>query len=302
MQSRQLLAASGDPVYELARNTHEPPLLHIPSTTSVGSQTSLVAANTVFPDGNIIVSADYTGQIKVFRQDCAWAFRKPEMSDTASIRLRARSTLARASSSSVRPSGWLMKRNSLTNTSRAASTHSRNSVEGNSVHTNASQQNLALPNASPTIKPNGRQASPSPTRRGLGLFDRGRTASRQQQDPTRLTTPSPASLNRKKSTAKDRLMLQEDGQSLAYYNLDAHRVVSNYTDRSTSVSPIRRRGSLSSGPSDSDEGSSFVDAPEHLSTDDMICKNCGARTFHAFKVQNGPHKGETKLRCSVYVL
>ena len=272
------------------------------------SQASSVPAQTFFPDGNIIVSADYTGQIKVFRQDCAWASRKPEAADTASVRLRARSTLARASSSSVRPSGWIMRRNSHTAPSITGSTHStsrRNSTDANSVPTNSSRQNLEIPNTSPTLRANGRNASPSPTRRAFGIFDRGRTVSRGQ-DPTRLTTPSPASLSRKRSTAQDRLMLQEDGQSMAFYNLNAHRVNSPSTDRSASLSPVRRRGSVSSEETDSDiddeEAKSFVDAAERLSTDDMVCKNCGARTFNAFKVQNGPHKGETKLRCSVYVL
>jgi len=69
-----------------------------------------------------------------------------------------------------------------------------------------------------------------------------------------------------------------------------------------SVSPARR-GSVSSGHSDeeldAEEAKSFVDAEERLSNDDMVCKNCGARTFNAFKVQTGPLKGETKLRCSV---
>jgi hypothetical protein len=46
------------------------------------------------------------------------------------------------------------------------------------------------------------------------------------------------------------------------------------------VSAIRQHaGSVSSGYSESelddDEAASFVDAPERLSTDDMICENCG---------------------------
>lgn len=100
-------------------------------------------------------------------------------------------------------------------------------------------------------------------------------------------------------------MLQEDGQSMAFYNLSAQRRDTGYTDRSASVSPVAaRRGSVSSGHSlDSvEEAKSFVDAEERLSSDnDMVCRNCAARTFNAFKVQSGPHKGETKLRCSVYV-
>jgi hypothetical protein len=100
-------------------------------------------------------------------------------------------------------------------------------------------------------------------------------------------------------------MLQEDGQSLAFYSLSGQRRGTDYTDRSASVSPVAgRRGSISSGHSlDSvEEAKSFVDAAERLSIDnDMVCRNCAARTFNAFKVQSGPHKGQTKLRCSVYV-
>jgi WD repeat-containing protein 44 len=288
-------------VYELCKSPLDTPLLPTPSTSSVASQTTPVPGHAIFPDGNIIVSADYTGQIKVFRQDSAWSFRKPEMSDTASIRLRAMSSLGRGSSNSIRPSGFLPRRNSQVTTSRAPSIHSaasiRESVDGSTAPTNSSQQNLAVPSPTATSKPNGRNASPSPTRKGLSLFDRGRAAA-HQQDPTRLTTPSPSS-NRKPQTAQDRLMLQEDNQSMAYYNLNTHRVSSAATERSNSLSPVRRRGSLSSDASDSDEATSFVDAPERFSTDDMVCKNCGGRTFNAFKVQSGRHKGETKLRCSV---
>ena len=72
-QSRQLLAGSGDPVYELNKGLLGSQLSLSASTTSIVSQSSSaqLTPSTVYPDGNIIVSADYTGQIKVFRQDSA---------------------------------------------------------------------------------------------------------------------------------------------------------------------------------------------------------------------------------------
>jgi hypothetical protein len=166
-QSRQLLAGSGDPVYELCKGQAETPLHPNASSSSIASQNGPLLPYTFHPDGNIIVSADYTGQIKVFRQDCAWAHRKPEATDAASIRLRARSTVGRGSSSSIRPSGWI-RRNSQATNSRAGSTHSssrRNSID---QATNSSQ-NLEVPKASP-VQSNGRDPSPSPTRR-LGFYD-----------------------------------------------------------------------------------------------------------------------------------
>ena len=309
-QSRLLLAGSGDPVYDLCKGHQGLHLAPTASTTSVASQLSAAQASTFHADGNIVVTADYTGQIKVFRQDCAWAHRKADMSDTASIRNRAKSSLARGSSSSVRPSGFANWRNSTT-ASRSGSTHSssrRNSVSSVTTPTNASQtalagKNLDVPKSGTKVRSNGRGTSPSPTR-GPGLLaPRGRTSN--QQDDTRLRSASSDSMTRKKSTPQDRLMLQEDGQSLAFYSLSGQRRGTDYTDRSASVSPIAgRRGSISSGHSlDSvEEAKSFVDAAERLSVDnDMVCLNCAARTFNAFKVQSGPHKGQTKLRCSVYV-
>jgi hypothetical protein len=305
-QSRHLLAQSGDPVYQLCcppPPSH--PLTHTTSTTSVASQVSSAQGlpqAAFHADGNIIVSADYTGQIKVFRQDCAWSQRKADNSDTASIRLRGKSNLARGSSSSMRPSGMLNIR-SNTAGSRAGSTRSssrRNSNEAPSLPTNSSQttlpKNLELPKVGSVTAANG---SSSPTRGRQAT-----TASQRQQDPNHLTTPSPDRVTRQKSTVQERLMLQEDGQSLAFYHLPPQRRDDSVSDRSVSISPIRR-GSISSGHSSEgidEEARSFVDAEERLSSsDDMVCKNCGARTFNAFKVQHGPLKGETKLRCSVYV-
>jgi WD repeat-containing protein 44 len=300
-QSRVLLAGSGDPIYELCRG-QETPLHPNASTSSIASQTNNNPhlPYTFHPDGNIIVSADYAGQIKVFRQDCAWTRRKPDPSDTASLRLRGRTAMGKGSSSSIRPSGWI-HRNSQATGSRTGSTHSssrRNSVD--TTGTPTSQKNLEIPRTSPS-RVNGREASPSPSRH-FGLF-KGRGKS--SVDSTHLTPPS-LNTSRKKSTAGDRLLLQENGQSMAFWNLHSHpaQTSAQTSDRSASVSPIpRRNGSASSGNSgselDDEEAKSFFDARERLSADDMVCDDCGARTFNAFKVQSGPHKGETKLRCSV---
>lgn len=308
-QSRHLLAQSGDPVYQLCSPMPPPnPLSHTASTTSVASQVSTaqgVSQTAFHSDGNIIVSADYTGQIKVFRQDCAWSQRKADNSDTASIRLR-KANLTRASTSSIRPSGMLNLR-SNTVSSRAGSTRSssRRNSDAPSLPTNSSQitlpKTLEAPKPGSVSRANARGASPSPTR---GQKATTTNPTPPQQDPNHLTTPSPDRVTRQKSTVQERLMLQEDGQSLAFYHIPAQRRDDSVSDRSVSRSPIRR-GSISSGHSTEtidEEARSFVDAEERLSSsDDMVCKNCGARTFNAFKVQNGPLKGETKLRCSVYV-
>lgn len=49
-------------------------------------------------DGNIIVTADFSGSIKVFRQDCAWSKRKNDDADRASIFSKRKGRLSRTGS------------------------------------------------------------------------------------------------------------------------------------------------------------------------------------------------------------
>lgn len=102
-KTRQLLSASGDPLYDLC---NPPPVTlisrtqsqassmaptegspqpdsYIPSTpatpditrTTKPEETPAYIARCAHPDGNIIVTADFMGHIKVFRQDCAYQNR-----------------------------------------------------------------------------------------------------------------------------------------------------------------------------------------------------------------------------------
>ncbi|KAK7617215.1 WD40-repeat-containing domain protein [Phyllosticta citricarpa] len=94
-KTRQLLGGSEDPVYDLC---NPPPVTLVSRTESVSSkpnsengsvqgtpkasnfkraqETPAYIARSVHADGQIIVTADYTGCIKVFRQDCAFIKRK----------------------------------------------------------------------------------------------------------------------------------------------------------------------------------------------------------------------------------
>ncbi|KAF3902855.1 hypothetical protein AA313_de0207410 [Arthrobotrys entomopaga] len=114
-KTRQLLGHSGDPIYDLC---NPPPVTLISRSESFASSIkspSVTAAvlrgrdPTAYPsekinsskpkpaeespayvarslhlDGNIIVTADYNGKIKVFRQDCAYLKRKNESWETSS--------------------------------------------------------------------------------------------------------------------------------------------------------------------------------------------------------------------------
>ena len=125
-RTRRLLAQSEDPIYDLC---NPPPVSLIgdgsafsqeqtgssgsvkeqqPSPT--GQRNTAREARQSHMGGNIIVTADYLGQIKILRQDCAFQKRRYDLFDSASVfsknRLLGRSgtTTARTSMSSARNS------------------------------------------------------------------------------------------------------------------------------------------------------------------------------------------------------
>lgn len=108
VQTRQLLSASSDPIYDLC---NPPPVTLLPwdeaaatmsqaALSDAGSQdkeqnpdkpppkkpeyTPAYLARTAHPGGNIIVTSDDQGVIKVFRQDCAFAKRRHDSWETGS--------------------------------------------------------------------------------------------------------------------------------------------------------------------------------------------------------------------------
>ena len=103
-RTRQLLGASGDPLYELcnppavtlisrseshssrAPTDHDNPDPSTQTTPAISAsefdnssnrpeESAAYIARSTHPNGNIIVTADYMGHIKVFRQDCAYQKR-----------------------------------------------------------------------------------------------------------------------------------------------------------------------------------------------------------------------------------
>ncbi|KAK5706478.1 hypothetical protein LTR97_001467 [Elasticomyces elasticus] len=90
-KTRVHLGKSNDPVYDLC---HPPPVTLMSRGERAESQASSRAPSippasltprSTHSEGNIIVTADFEGRIKVFRQDCAYSKRKVEDSDKSSI-------------------------------------------------------------------------------------------------------------------------------------------------------------------------------------------------------------------------
>lgn len=134
MKSRILLSGSGDPVYDLCNpppvtllSREESILPSTPRATSEAGnrdsitvpvedfqepqikrpeQSSAYLARSNHNDGNIIVTADYLGRIKVFRQDCAYQKRRNDQWETSSqfskkMRVRSSSIMTRQSGGSL---------------------------------------------------------------------------------------------------------------------------------------------------------------------------------------------------------
>ena len=119
-KTRQLLSSSGDPLYDLC---NPPPVTlisrsqsqvssipptegspqpdsHIPSTPATPNvsratrpeESPAYLARCAHPDGNIIVTADFMGHIKVFRQDCAYQNRLRNQDSALSKKMLGRTS------------------------------------------------------------------------------------------------------------------------------------------------------------------------------------------------------------------
>ncbi|KAG4434459.1 hypothetical protein IFR05_010069 [Cadophora sp. M221] len=133
--SRQLLSASGDPIYDLCNPPPVTLLSREESNASIprpGSEkrhsdpisepvkTPAYLARSSHNDGLIIVTADYLGSIKVFRCDCAYQKRRNDHWETSSA----------FSKKVIKRSGSIMTRNS-------GGSHSRRNSQSQSSLTSA---------------------------------------------------------------------------------------------------------------------------------------------------------------------
>jgi WD40 repeat protein len=149
MKSRQLLSVSGDPLYDLcnpppvtllSREESNASSMPVPASESDKRRSDAISesqfrrpeespaylARCAHMDGNIIITADYQGCIKVFRQDCAYQKRR-NILETGSM--FSKKMLGRSSS--------IMTRNSTGGSrSRGNSVSRRNSVSRTSNHSN----------------------------------------------------------------------------------------------------------------------------------------------------------------------
>lgn len=100
-KTRELLAASGDPIYDtVQRNSQQRPSA---GSSNLNPEHANDHHSYLSPtDGNIIISADYTGCIKIFRQDSAAHFRHKVDDRSETLSTRSKSVMRHSSIRSSR--------------------------------------------------------------------------------------------------------------------------------------------------------------------------------------------------------
>ncbi|KAL8722402.1 MAG: hypothetical protein Q9181_007496, partial [Wetmoreana brouardii] len=266
-RTRQLLSASGDPLYDLC---NPPPVTltsrseshfsrapaengivegSIPATPAISAsefersgskpeESPAYIARSGHPGGNIIVTADYMGHIKVFRQDCAYQKR---LRNDANF---SKKMLGRANSVATRHSNRSTRRDSLSSTSQHPSSDRINSWRQSISNNNsASLDSLRRPpnrSASPRKSTFGHPSSPAiPRTNSTGTPNQ--TATTLSSSPISLhrfsnetnpttttkTSPVPPLADEERSYSHlapeiNPLMLQGD-QSYMFWNKSAYR-------------------------------------------------------------------------------
>lgn len=353
-KTRQLLSASGDPLYDLcnpppvtlisrAQSQASPvpptedgrqPDPSVPPTPAASEPTKpeespAYLARCAHPDGNIIVTADFLGHIKVFRQDCAYqnrlrnndsAFSKKMLGRTNSVMTKnskgsRRGSLQLGHPSSERILSW---RQSISSNNGSLDNFRINRHRSTSPHKSMGQASLQSTNhhpsqasmTSPSLHSTSQQ--PSPKR----LSDGSKSPSTDSAQPIRTDD----------AKMSNPLMLHGE-QSYMFWNQNVYRAQGAATPHlgsnsssgnhhdcmngTNSSQPTRATGSSNAsmdGPHSylgvpiareitavsrlsSDEES---DGRERLPRDEaeVICRNCGGKSF---RVRIGGAQGRKQI-------
>ncbi|KAK9362875.1 WD40-repeat-containing domain protein [Lipomyces starkeyi] len=246
MKTIQLLSQSGDPVYDLCM----PPPVTLLATEENSGRSEFAKPRArpknppkSHPNGNIIVTADQTGHIKIFRQDCAYEKRK--QTDEAAALL----SKTAISSSGTRPS-------------TLATVSPSNSI--------ASPVNPTP--SPPTSRSTIRSSSMSNASRSFSRL--GRRKSREVNPMTPTTTQS--SVQGTQPTSLIESAVRHD-PSLAYYRDSIEAPIDRQPVDYNLLSPTAR--TFSNGFfSESDESG---DEDNVHTADELTCSRCGGQSFKA---------------------
>jgi WD40 repeat protein len=325
-KTKQILGFSEDPIFD----TCNPPPVTLGGSKDNENQRNSVAskqaqesptyvARANHPGGNIIIVADYSGKIKVLRQDCAYHKRRYESWDTHSTisrRLLRRTNSARHSiassigkeSSHKTPSERILSwRNSVVgHTDRKSGTHPGTRTRSPSPRRFADRSQYSSPRRGDS-RSGFTSPPPSAYKNSTEYKTSLDSGDSNAEIPTRSALANGAKMPQsapswiaKRQDPDNPLWLQGD-HSYAFYNkiardaLAAHnRQSPRHLDPNRLSIPGRRQPSVGSILS-SDYASSTGEGEE--AEDVLRCDHCGSTNFRATKGRNGKQR-LVCVRCS----
>ncbi|KAL1855988.1 hypothetical protein Plec18170_003855 [Paecilomyces lecythidis] len=333
-KTKQLLSFSGDPIYDLC---NPPPITLGPQpesrissrsrtdsgalrkddlapgsgkTDSVNTTKALESPNylsrSAHPNGNIIIAADYSGRIKVFRQDCAYQKRRSESWETNSTfsrKILGRTNSARHSiassigKESKTPSERIIswrdsvigtEISSIDNLRAAAGLRTRSSSPRKSMAQLSRYSSPVAPAAVVPESPSTSAHSPPPSAPKSSMdspssstMDAARSFHTAETDPS-----SPSRAERRPEGAS---VLMDGTQSHAFWNKSAQAAQAASARRAASaldphfLSPTGRQYSVASALS-SDCSSLTGEQDEN---EVLRCTNCKGTNFRATRTREG---------------
>lgn len=282
-------------------------------------------------EGNIIVTADFTGRIKVFRQDCAWSKRRSDDWDKASVfskrapsgkQGRTPSVTTKASQKSLRsgrdststqaPSDRILSwRQGIASTPNInGSVRSSNATRSVSPRKSLGQ----ISTRSNQTKPDSNLRSATATSESLPSTDPTSTGGPSPQPPPAAQIETVPDLEAPLQKDDSNPLMLQGGHSYLFWNTAEWRERADRAHNRNSASDtdlpsaghlapdrlpphLERQNSVVSALSDERSSTDeFDDAREAVGPDDEIrCKQCGSASF---KARLNKDRGGTQLVCT----
>lgn len=316
-KTKQLLGLSGDPIYDLC---NPPPVTLVSQAESMQSSQPPTEGGRTRPDdgypspsnnrgaasakslraegspaylarschakGNIIVTADYTGSIKVFRQDCAQPKRRYEWDNNSTF---SKKILGRTSSVATRNSVASSTRDSFNKTHSDRILSWRNSIVSPEHTSLDSLRSGANRPRSVSSRKSAYQPSNPPTYPQQQRVIASHPAA-AETTPTISTTSPPTSRRNSSTDSKEDPLMLHDGYSYRYWN--------KATYAAQAANPHRPSKMLDpddiQGRKPSDLSSEYTSENNDTEDEEMLrCSRCHGVKFRATRTKSG----EQRLIC-----
>lgn len=312
-ESAKLASSSKENVSQHQRSASAPRLSIV---SKMAHESPSYLSRSTHPEGNIIVIADYSGKIKVLRQDCAYHKRRYanwDANSTISRRILRRSNSARHSiasstgkdSTHKTPSERIISwRNSVIRHGRTSADGSRSGLRTRSPSPQHRPATFRLSSSRPSsLAPNESLSMmttsppPSPYHARVECDPSSEKAGQQNghapvnhTDPDKLPTSSADIIASGKD--KDNPLWLQGAHSYAYWNKITHDALAARSRKAKDfLSPTRipsheRKPSMGGSVLSSDNASSTGEGDEDI----LRCDNCRGANFRGVKGRDGKQR------------